>query len=123
MVDPVFLQYARQRIEEDSDHIKEHTKKRLLHELNIAENSNMTFAELWWMTVNSCCKVRRKGEGYGKTECPVCKVADKIVIKNDSEHKCPYCHECFFESGREKKIVPRDECKINHGIKDVRALF
>ena len=131
MVDSDFLQYARQRIEEDSDHISEHKKKRLLHELNkaenfISENSNMTLAELWWMTVISCtCTVHRKGEGYEKKICPVCKEAKKMVVQNDSDHKntCPYCHECFYGSGRKKKIVLRTECKINHVIKDVQALF
>lgn len=126
------MQYARQRIEEDTEHIDEHHKKRLLHELNkaeksISENSNMTLAELWWMTVVSCsCKVPRNLEGgYEKKDCPVCKVAKGRVIQNDSDHTntCPYCHACFYGSGRKKKIVLRDECKINHDIKDVLASF
>jgi Rad3-related DNA helicase len=131
MVNSDFLQYARQRIEEDSDHIDEHHKKRLFHELNkaeksISENSNMTLAELWWMTVFSCtCTFHRKGEGYEKKSCPVCKEAKKMVVENDSDHKntCPYCHGCFYGSGREKNIVLLVDCKINHDIKDVRALF
>ena len=128
MVDSDFLQYARQRIEEDSDHkyISEYKKKCLLYELNKAENSNMTLAELWWMTVFSCtCKVPRKLEGYEKKFCPVCKKADSRVVQNDSDHKntCPYCHECFYDSGRKKKIVLRTECKINHDIKSVRESF
>jgi hypothetical protein len=126
MVDSDFLQYARQRIEEDSDHIDEHKKKRLLHKLNKAENSNMTLAELWWMTVFSCtCKAHRKLEGYEKKNCPVCKEAKKMVVQNDSDHKntCPYCHGCFYGSGREKNIVLLVDCKINHDIKDVQALF
>lgn len=127
MVDTLTLQYVRQMIEEDSDHIKEHYKKRLLHELNIAENSNMTNGELLWMIMISCrCNVPRKLEGgYEKKDCPVCKVAKGRVIQNDSDHTntCPYCHACFYGSGRKKKIVLRDECKINHDIKDVLASF
>ena len=127
MVDSDFLQYARQRIEvSDHKYIGEYKKKCLLYELNKAENSNMTLAELWWMTVFSCtCKVPRKGEGYEKKSCPVCKEAKKMVVQNDSDHTntCPYCHECFYDSGRKKKIVLRTECKINHVIKSVRASF
>lgn len=127
MVNSDFLQYLTQRIEEDTEHIDEHRKKRLLHELNKAENSNnMTQAEFCWMTVISCtCTVPRTLEGYDKKYCPVCKVAERRVIENDSDHMntCIYCHDCFFDSGREKKIVLRTECKTNHVIKSVRASF
>ena len=131
MVDSLTLQYVRQRIEEDTEHIDEHHKKRLFHELNkaeksISENSNMTLAELCWMTVISCsCKVHRKLDGYEKKDCPVCKVAKKSVVQNDSDHTntCPYCHECFYDSGRKKNIVLLVDCKINHVIKSVRASF
>ncbi len=126
MVNSDFLQYLRQRIEEDTEHIDEHKKKRLLHELNKAEKSPMTQAEFCWMTWISCtCTVPRTLEGYEKKYCPVCKVATRRVIENDSDHMntCIYCHECFFDSGREKKIVLRTECKTNHVIKSVRASF
>ena len=129
MVDSDFLQYARQRIEV-SDHksISEYKKKCLLYELNKAENSNMTLAELWWMTVISCtCTVPRNltEGGYEKKICPVCTKADSRVVENDSDHTntCPYCHECFYDSGRKKNIVLLVDCKINHVIKSVRESF
>ncbi len=125
-----FFHYLRSRVEDDEE-ILEHNKKRMYHVLEKAKSSGRTNAETCWMIVKACLwKVPRKAKGdvnetdgvrYQKKFCPVCKVELGMLIKN-KDHDCPYCHDCFMESGREMKVVPRDDCKANHGPGKLKAL-
>ena len=71
-------------------------------------------AEIWLMTVKSIGKVTR-GISYKKNECPVCKVAEQKIIDMD-DHDCPYCHECFNESGWKKEYLKQEICNCNNNV-------
>lgn len=120
-VDAKFLEYANKMM--DYTGIPEYDKKKLSHVLKEAESSDRTCAETFVMAAKCLGKVSRargspnrqdnvfemEAPRYEKHNCPVCKVAEKRLI-NNNDHDCPYCHRCFIESGRDKKIVRLDEC-------------
>ena len=125
-VNEKFLEYA-EKVIKDDEFMSEYNKKKLSHVLMIAGKSDTTYAKTWLMTVECLGKQVSRASAspnrrenviemvplkYENHDCPVCKVKEKKVISNNG-HDCPYCHDCFKESGWEKKIVRLDEC-TNH---------
>ena len=109
--DEDFMELARKMIDVN-EHIDQHTKLRQHYVLDNGFQIN-TFEEmkLWWTTVKSFGKVPR-GD-YEKNDCPVCKCGPERKLVDLSDHNCPYCQDCFNNSGWKKACILLEECECN----------
>ena len=109
--DEDFMELARKMIDVN-EHIDQHIKLRQHYVLDNGFQIN-TFEEmkLWWTTVKSFGKVPR-GD-YEKNDCPVCKCGPERKLVDLSDHNCPYCHDCFNNSGWKKACILLEECECN----------